>query len=108
MSLNAKNVIQTSFSNLAELSKEEKRDIWMHRNRVTQSILAKVAGVSKCTISYFLRQPTMPSIRHAALIAFGVPCELLPEPLDRKTGPKTRTLDGFEMKITNTENETEK
>jgi lambda repressor-like predicted transcriptional regulator len=82
------------------LSKEEKREIWLRRKGITQAMLAKVAGVSPSSLSYLLQQPTMPSARHAALVAFGVPEELLPEPLDRKSGPKPKRLDEFELGIT--------
>lgn len=88
-----KNVSQTSFINLPDLTREEKREIWLRRTGYTLKILAQVAGVSLTTLSLHMRNKTMPVRQHETLVAFGVPPEILPEPLDKKSGPKPRTLE---------------
>ena len=81
---------RTRLNNLAELTRDEKREIWCKRKGETLRNLAQVAGVTKSTLSVHLRRETMPVAQHARLTEYGVPAELLPAPLDRKTGPKPR------------------
>lgn len=81
-------VFLTQKTNIDELTIHERRQIWLKRNQCTLSMLAKAAGVSVSVLSRTLRSPTMPTARHGALVAFGVPSELLPEPVDKKPGPK--------------------
>ena len=88
-----KTVSQTSFIDLPDLSRNEKREIWLRRTGNTLKILAQVAGVSLPTLSSQIRGSTMPVRRHEALVAYGVPPQILPEPVDQKSGPKPRTLD---------------
>ncbi|WP_455784337.1 helix-turn-helix domain-containing protein [Bilophila wadsworthia] len=78
----------TVCSNLSELTTDEKREIWMKRNRCTVSRLAEVAGVTVSSLSRALRNSTMPVAQHQALVDFGVPAELLPRPFNRKPGPR--------------------
>ena len=82
------NVSTMCFSNLEHLTTDEKRQAWLKRHKCTLTILAEVAGVSVSVLSRSLRSATMPTNQHAALCAFGVPVDLLPEPLDKKRGPK--------------------
>lgn len=74
--------------NLYTLTPDEKRKIWLKRNGYTMTNLAKVAGVTVSALSRTLRNPTMPVAQHQALVDFGVPPELLPQPLDRRPGPR--------------------
>lgn len=81
---------QTRLNNIAELTRDEKREIWCRRQGETLLSLAQVAGVHKSTLSVHLRSVTMPVAQHARLVEYGVPVDLLPDPLDRRSGPKPR------------------
>ena len=85
-----------SFSNLSDLTMDEKREIWLKRNGCTVKRLAEVAGVTVSVLSRTLRNPTMPVAQHQALVQFGVPSEFLPHPLDKKRGPRpSATLPAY-------------
>ena len=77
-----------SFSNLSDLTMDEKREIWLKRNGCTVKRLAEVAGVTVSVLSRTLRNPTMPVAQHQALVQLGIPSEFLPQPLDKKPGPR--------------------
>lgn len=83
---------QIAFINLPQLSKNEKREIWMKRQQITMDTLAEVAGVKTPAISRNLRNDTMPVEQHKALVAYGLPAEILPVPMDQKRGPKPRKM----------------
>lgn len=83
-------ITSMSCINLAELSQEEKRELFIRRAGWTLSYLAKNVGVSTATLSRHLRNTRMPSEQHRALVDLGMPPELLPEPRDIKPGPKPK------------------
>lgn len=86
-----KTVSKISFIDLPDLTRDEKREIWLKRTGNTLRSLAEVAGISLSTMSNHMRNATMPSRQYEALVAYGVPEEVLPDPLDRKPGPKPKT-----------------
>lgn len=79
-----------SFLNVPDLTVDEKRDIWIKRSEFTLNSLAEAAGVSASVLSRSMRNETMPTKQHAALLALGMPVNLLPRPEDKKTGPKPK------------------
>lgn len=81
---------ETSFLNLPQLSKNEKREIWLKRKEITLETLANLVGVKVSGLSKNLRNKTMPVEQHAVLVDFGLPPEILPAPQDQKRGPKPR------------------
>lgn len=88
-----------SVPTLSDLTRQERLDIWMRRGGVTFVRLGEICGVHANCAAKLLRQETLPVRHHAALLAAGVPLELLPEALDQKPGPKPkseRTGDGPE------------
>ena len=91
----------TVFSDLSDLTADEKREIWLKRNGCTVKRLAEVAGVTVSVLSRTLRNPTMPVAQHQALVQFGVPSEFLPQPLDKKPGPRpSATLPAYQPAAT--------
>ena len=89
----------TFFSNLSELTTDEKREIWMKRNGCTVKRLAAEAGVTATVLSRTLRNPPMPVAQHQALVAFGVPPECLPKPQNKKPGPRPSSFDGLPVSV---------
>lgn len=76
--------------NLTELSRQEKLRLWMARAGVRFVDMAVALDVTPAAIGKLCKQATMPEHRHRALVAFGVPADLLPAPLNIKGGPKPR------------------
>lgn len=76
--------------NLTELSRQEKLRLWMARTGVRFVDMAVALDVTPAAIGKLCKQATMPEHRHRALVAFGVPADLLPAPLNIKSGPKPR------------------
>lgn len=72
--------------NLADLSRDEKREIWMKRHGFSITALARLVGVVPSTFSRTLRNATMPVAQHEKLVRLGMPPEILPEPFDKKPG----------------------
>lgn len=81
---------EITFINLPQLSKNEKREIWLKRREITLEALAKLVGIKTAAISRNLRNDTMPVEQHKALVDYGLPAEILPDPMDQKRGPKPR------------------
>jgi len=75
---------------LTELSRQEKLRLWMERAGVTFISLALGVGINPAVLGRQCKQDTMPARNHSALLAQGVPAELLPVPLDQRPGPKPR------------------
>lgn len=76
----------TCCPNLADLSRDEKREIWMKRHGFTLTGLAGFVGVTTSTFSRTLRNATMPVAQHEKLVRLGMPPEILPKPFDKKPG----------------------
>lgn len=76
--------------NLAELSREERFKIWMRREKITLTALAKHLGITLQSVRFLTRNETMPTHRHAQCLAFGIPAELLPRPFDITPGRKPK------------------
>jgi hypothetical protein len=83
-------VTATRCIDLTEITRNEKREIWIKRQGETLGHLALITGVSTATLSRHLRNETMPVKLHECLVSYGVPAELLPMPLDQKPGSKSR------------------
>lgn len=79
--------------NLTPLSRQEALRVWMHRNGLTFTEMARRMDVTSNLVSKLCDQETMPVHRHMQLLGMGVPVELLPQALDIKPGPKPRTVD---------------
>ena len=77
---------ELSFTNVADLTRDEKREIWMKRTGHTVTLLASVVGVVPNVLSRYLRSEDMPAMHHAALVAYGVPPEVLPDPVQKARG----------------------
>ena len=84
-------IVETNCFNVADLTRDEKREIWMRRAGETLANLAAVAGCVPSVLSRHLRSDTMPVPMHARLVEYGVPAGLLPDPFEKKRGPKFRT-----------------
>lgn len=76
--------------NLTELSRQEKLRLWMARAGVRFVDMAAALDVTPAAIGKLCKQTTMPEHRHRALVDFGVPADLLPAPLNIKSGPRPR------------------
>jgi hypothetical protein len=76
--------------NLSDLTRDEKREIWMKRQGETLEGLAVVCGCGISALSRHFRNETMPTAHHQKLVEYGMPADTLPEPLDRPRGPKPR------------------
>lgn len=84
--------MESSFkSNLTDLSREEKLLIWLLRNNKNWTSLGRAMGMTGAAASKLCRGKSMPTRRHAELVKYGVPKELLPPPLDIKPGPKCKS-----------------
>jgi DNA-binding CsgD family transcriptional regulator len=79
-----------TFADITELTRDEKREIWMTRQGISLAALCVVVGCTVSTLSKHLRNETIPVEHHLKLVRFGVPAELLPLPVDQKRGPKPR------------------
>ncbi|MDL2279046.1 hypothetical protein LJC15_00080 [Desulfovibrio sp. OttesenSCG-928-G11] len=86
-----KNISEMSFIDLPDLTRDEKREIWLKRSGNTVVGLASVAGVSVPTLSRRLRDEAMPIDMHKLLTDYGVPLEVLPPADDAKRGPRFRS-----------------
>lgn len=87
-----KTVTATGMPNLTELSTEEKREIFLKRQGWSITALAERLGIHKAVLARSLKSPTMPVRHHEKLVQLGMPPELLPEPLDKKTGPAPKSI----------------
>ena len=77
---------------LAEAPRVEKLKLWMRLQTPPLSFtsLAKPLNITSNTLARACAGKTMPVYQHTYLTRDkGVPAELLPRPMDRKTGPKT-------------------
>lgn len=77
-------------SNLTPLNRQESLRLWMDRTGSTFRAWGRLVGISGHALSTLCKQETMPTRRHAQLLALGVPEELLPKPFDHKPGPKPK------------------
>lgn len=71
-----------------DLTRQELLRVWMRRNGLTYAALGRELGVGKTTIKNWFQAERIPAWRHEALVQFGVPVELLPEPINIAPGPK--------------------
>lgn len=77
-------------TNPIEPTRQELLRIWLARNATGFKQIGERIDISGTGLAKICDQETMPTRRHAELIAMGVPAGLLPEPLDIKPGPKPR------------------
>lgn len=85
------NNAEMSFLEIPELTRDEKREIWLRRTGNSVEILSGIAGVTPSTLSRHLRSESMPSCHHILLIEYGVPAVCLPLPSDKTRGRKARS-----------------
>ena len=75
---------------LSEIPRNEKLKLWLKiQNKSLRSIAQKV-GLSQSTVAQHCANDTMPTRLYQHFISLGADPELLPEPLDRRPGPKPR------------------
>ena len=75
-------------------TKRQKRlRLWMEEHGITVKQLAKDLGVAVRMARQYLSAETIPTIRHTQFTVLGFPLDLLPQPLDKKPGPKPLTPD---------------
>lgn len=63
---------------------------WMASRDITLRALGEQLNLSTCGARRLLYQQTIPTARHAQLLALGFPPDLLPDPLDMPPGPKPK------------------
>lgn len=80
--------------NLTPPNRQESLRLWMGRTDNTFKAWGRQLGISGKAVSSLCDNETMPTARHAQLVALGVPKELLPPPLDIKPGPKPKAPQG--------------
>lgn len=85
-----------SDANLINPTRQESLLLWMRRNGHSFRGYGRDIGLSGVQVANLCGQDTMPTQRHAQLVALGVPVDLLPEPLDVKPGPKPRVVSVHE------------
>ena len=66
---------------------------WMEQHNITVKQLAKDLGVAVRMARQYISAETIPTTRHTQLVVLGFPLDLLPQPLDKKPGPKPLTPD---------------
>lgn len=74
------------FKDVTDLSRDEKRETWMKRTGHTVKVLASVVGVVPSVLSRYLASDEMPLVHHNALVAYGVPAEVLLAPVQKTRG----------------------
>lgn len=66
---------------------------WMRQKHYTIRKLADDLGVVERMARQYLSAETISTKRHTQLVVLGFPQDLLPQPLDKKPGPKPLTPD---------------
>ena len=66
---------------------------WMEQHNITVTQLAKDLGVAQRMVRQYISAETIPTVRHTQFVVLGFPLDLLPQPLDKKPGPKPLTPD---------------
>lgn len=72
------------------LNRQELLLIWMRRQKLTYSDIARSLNVGIGTVRAWFVAETIPQWRHEALVKFGVPVELLPQSVNIAPGPKKK------------------
>lgn len=75
---------------LSEIPRNEKLKLWLKLRGKTLRSIAQEVGLSLSTVALHCTHDTMPTRLYQHFIDLGVDPELLPEPLDRRPGPKPR------------------
>lgn len=73
-----------------ELTRQDMLSIWLKRQGKTQADIARALKVGEVSVSRWMRADRIPQWRHEALVKFGIPAELLPEPVNIAPGPKKK------------------
>lgn len=63
---------------------------WMFGQDITYRAVAERMGVSLSTVGKLLKAAEIPLARHSQFLQLGFPVDLLPIPMDKKTGPKVK------------------
>lgn len=74
-----------------DLTRQDRLLIWLRRNGISQTDIARALDVGKVAVSRWMRVETLPVRRHQQLVKFGIPEDLLPTPLDITPGPKRKS-----------------
>lgn len=69
-----------------ELTRQERLLIWMRREGMSASGIARKLDVQVMTVVRWLRAERLPSWRHRQLVGCGIPAGLLPPPVDVAPG----------------------
>lgn len=80
----------TSTVSLTHMNRQEALFLWMRRTGNTFQAWGRQMDMTGGALGTLCKQETMPTGRHAQLLALGVPEELLPRPFDHKPGPKPK------------------
>lgn len=76
----------------AQLTRKERLYIWLRREGLSCAKIADAIGEKQNTVSLWLSSETIPVLRHKRLVAFGIPADLLPPGVNRRSGPKRKHL----------------
>ena len=71
-----------------DLNRQELLLIWMRRNSLSYSDIAKAMEVSPSTVRAWFEAESIPTWRHEQLVKFGIPAELLPSGINIAPGPR--------------------
>ncbi len=69
--------------------------LWMRQYDITDRAVAEKLGLTPARVTIMLNRDTMPTVHHAALLQLGFPASILPQPYDRKSGPRRRREPRF-------------
>ncbi|MEZ6854346.1 helix-turn-helix domain-containing protein [Halodesulfovibrio aestuarii] len=75
---------------IADLTRTEKLEVYMKRKKLTFSDIGKAIGVSRAAAHKLLFGKSVPTYRHAQLVAAGIPEVLIPSARDIAPGPKPK------------------
>lgn len=74
----------------AEIPRTERLRRWMSEHNITDRSLAEVLGLTRARITSMLNQETIPSQHHSTFLQLGFPADILPQPFDKKPGPRPK------------------
>lgn len=72
------------------LPRQERLRLWLRKQGLSAAAIARKLDLTTGLICRQLSAETIPTRRHAELVALGLPVALLPQPVDLKPGPRPR------------------
>lgn len=72
------------------LTRQERLLVWMRRKKLTNADIARRLEVGNATVRAWFEAESIPQWRHDALVALGIPAELLPPGQNIAPGPKRK------------------